>query len=210
MQDQDATLSDIARRLNQDYGGPQGMPVAYFITDATAVPDPAAVIAALPRDAAVIFRDYDHPHRADLGYHLRQLCRDKGVRFLVAGDRDLAETLMADGVHLPEVAMGRAGDLRRQCPDYLITAACHDSAAAARAGGLPIDALLAAPTFPTQSHPETFKAPQTTLGMAGLKQLVAASSLPVYALGGITKKNARQLRGTGVAGIAAIRGFGVA
>ncbi|MCK5424926.1 MAG: thiamine phosphate synthase, partial [Emcibacter sp.] len=34
-----------------------------------------------------------------------------------------------------------------------------------------------------------------------------ATTLPLYALGGVTNENARQLIGSGVVGIAAIRGF---
>lgn len=206
------TLSDIAVGLNQDYDPDERglLPAGIFMTDYHAVPAPEQVITQLPKGFAVIFRDYHHPEREILARSLRQLCHQREVLFLVAGDAALAEKLGADGVHLPEYQMAQAERIRDNQLDWLITVACHDSAAVQKAAGLDIDAGLIAPVFVTDSHPETHSGAQTTLGLSGVRAMVRAADLPLYALGGITKDNARQLMGTGVAGIAAIRGFCVA
>lgn len=198
------TLTDIAKRLNEDHSL---LPPVFFITDQQAVATPEAVISGLPPGAAVIFRDYHHPERRRLGAVLAALCRDRGLPFLVAGDADLAVKLKADGVHLPEGLMAEAAVLRRSHPEWMLTVSCHDLAALKKAEKLPLDAALIGPVFPTHSHPETLSGQKPTLGLSGVREMTAASSLPLYALGGITEKNAGQLTGTGVVGIAAIRGF---
>jgi len=208
MTNDDATLTDLARRLNDDYrpGKRPGLPPAFFITDQAAMPDPVGVLRRLPEGFGVIFRDYDHPARAELGRILGAQCRERGLIFLVAA-ADLAAELSADGVHLPEGLMDRAPDIRKTHPGWMITAACHDRAAVCRAAQLSLDAGLAAPVFPTDSHPETHSGGRKTLGVSGLRALVAATDMPLYALGGVTRETAQGLRGVGVAGLAAIRGF---
>ncbi|MBL4894585.1 MAG: thiamine phosphate synthase [Emcibacter sp.] len=205
------TLTDMAERLNQDYG-PQDkkagkLPAAFFITDHTAVPDPERIIARLSNKCGVIFRDYEQPERQKLGQKLSQACRDQGLIFLVAGDEKLAQSLAADGIHLPESKMAQAREMRAAHPDWIITTACHNPSALQRAENLPLNAALISPVFPTLSHPETLSGASTTLGITAVRDMVAATDLPLYALGGITKENARQLIGTGIVGIAAIRGF---
>ncbi len=201
-------LSDIAKRLNHDHGQADNLPPAIFITDQQAGADPEKIISRLPRGSGVILRDYDHPTLEKLGANLAVLCRDRGVLFLVAGDMGLAINLAADGVHLPEWCIDQALAIRASHPNWIITVSCHDRASVIRAAELPIDAGLIAPVFPTLSHPETFSDHKATLGMSGLRDMVAATKLPLYALGGVTTENAHQLVGSGVAGIAAIRGFG--
>ena len=199
------TLTDIAKWLNEDHGQ---LPPVIFITDQQAVPYPEKIILGLPQGSAVILRDYDHPARAELGVAVAAVCRENNITFLVAGDLGLAEILAADGVHLPQRLMAQARDIRASHPNWVITVSCHDYASVMSAGKLPIDAGLIAPVFATHSHPETFSGQSETLGLKGVRKLVEAVKLPLYALGGVTNKNARQLIGSGLVGIAAIRGFG--
>lgn len=198
------TLADIAKRLNKDHGH---LPALFFMTDQQAAPAPEKVISALPGGSAVIFRDYDHSERESLGAALAVMCRERDIRFLVARDVDMAVKLAADGVHLPEILMGQAGNIRASHPHWMITVSCHDLASVIRASDMPVDAGLIAPVFPTRSHPMTLSGQQATLGLSEVRDMAAATVLPLYALGGVTHKNAPQLIGSGVAGIAAIRGF---
>jgi thiamine-phosphate pyrophosphorylase len=62
--------------------------------------------------------------------------------------------------------------------------------------------FLVSPVFETVSHAGT-----SCLGARRLAALVRAAREPVIALGGITPLTARQLLGTGVAGLAAIGAF---
>ncbi len=198
------TLTDIAKRLNKDHGH---LPPVFFITDQQAVPAPEKVISGLPYGSAVILRDYDHPERENLGASLGIICRERGIKFLVARDTDLAASLVVDGMHLPEGCMDQAVEIRASHPHWMITVSCHDLASVTRAVNLPVDAGLIAPVFPTHSHPETFSGQKATLGLSAVRDMTTATALPLYALGGVTAENAKQLIDSGVVGIAAIRGF---
>jgi len=206
-----ATLAEIAQGLNRDhirnFGRGEELPVAFFITDHQALPQPENIIAGLSAGCAVIFRDYDYPAREDAGAALALSCRKRGILFLVAGDEGLAGQLQADGIHLPEGQMDQAAQIRARHPRWLITQSCHDLTSVKRAENLPVDAALIAPVFPTLSHPETRIDKDRTLGPPGLVDIVRQTTLPLYALGGIGPENSHQLIGSGIAGIAAIRGF---
>ena len=206
-----ATLAEIAQGLNRDhirnFGRGEELPAAFFITDHKAVPHPENIIAGLSAGCAVIFRDYDHPAREDAGAALALSCRRRGILFLVAGDEGLAGRLQAAGIHLPEGQMDQAAKIRTRHPHWLITQSCHDLTSVKRAENLPVDAALIAPVFPTLSHPETRIDKDRTLGLSGLLGIVRQTTLPLYALGGIGPENSHRLIGSGIAGIAAIRGF---
>ena len=66
---------------------------------------------------------------------------------------------------------------------------------------VPNDPVLA-PVFATQSHPKA-----KTLSVNGFEAIAARAGIPVYALGGVTADNARQLAATNAAGIALIGGW---
>jgi len=226
------TITDIANRLNQEHEQGQKLPSVIFITDQQAIPNPENVISGLAAGAAVIFRDYDHPLRAELGQKLAALCREKDIFFLVAGDIALAENLAAEdlvvqnlecqnlgtqnlgaknlsrtGMHLPENMMMKADEIRRAHPLWMITVACHDLNSVRKASKLPIDAGLISPVFPTHSHALTLTGAQKTHGLRGVQNMVHESRLPLYGLGGISSENGHELIGSGLVGLAAIRGF---
>lgn len=170
------------------------------MTDAERCPNPAGVIETLPENSAVIFRDYRMPHREALAGRLARLCRTRGVMFLVGGDARLAGRVGADGLHLPEWSLGSAPFSIQTPPKGFVTASAHNIRALARAALLGVDAVLLAPAFHTASHPE-----RRGLGIHRLQRLMAYSTLPVYALGGMTEAKMKHLppmdRLAGVAGI---------
>ncbi|GAB4528460.1 MAG: thiamine phosphate synthase [Parvularculaceae bacterium] len=172
------------------------------MTDAARIADPAAVARALPPDACVILRDYDHPARAEIAARLTEACRASRAALLVGADAALAEKIGADGVHLPERMIDRARAVRRALPDATVTCAAHNSGALFRAAAAGCDAALLSPAFATQSHPGA-----AHLGVAAFRELAAAARLPVLALGGIRAENALSLIGSGAAGLAAIGAF---
>lgn len=174
------------------------LPPLILMTDARRLPDPLAAARALPRGSGVILRDYDAVDRESLARALARIARARGLVLLIGADAGLAARVGAAGVHLPEAALRRARHCRRR-PDWLVTAAAHDWPALRRAGQAGADAALLSPVFPTASHPET-----TPLGVGRFGALARLSPIPVYALGGITPRNAGRLAALNAAGIAAI------
>lgn len=200
------TLSEISKELNRQ-SGYDHVPSVIFITDEHAQPYPEQIIENLPENSAVILRDYDHGSRADLGEALAYICKQKNIKFLVAKDLMLALQLGADGLHLPEFMMDQLEHIKKENPSLLITVSCHSKKAAIRAKEGGADAILLAPVFATKSHPETLNITGLVLGAAGIIDICAEIRIPVYALGGVNMDTASNLMHTGVAGIAAIRGF---
>lgn len=171
-----------------------------LMTDFERLPEPDTAIASLPAGSLVILRDYGHAEREALARSLKQACQQAGCWFLVAGDHLLARKVGADGVHLPE-HLARA-PLKTRSGFRLVSAACHSRRSIARAKVAGADLAIVSPVFPTESHPG-----KSTLGVHRFARLIPRAGLPVAALGGITYKNAAQLRGLKLAAVAGISGL---
>jgi len=171
-----------------------GLPPLILFTDDERLPDPLAAAKALPRGSVVIVRARDPMRRRALGLGLRDVARARGLFLLIAGDAALALKLGADGVHLSERRISEAAALRARYP-LVVTAAAHSLAALCRAEW--VDVLILSAVLPTASHPG-----RAALGVARANLMARQMPKPVYALGGITAKNAGRI--AGFCGIAAI------
>lgn len=83
-----------------------------------------------------------------------------------------------------------------------MTMAAHGAEGLAAAAKAKANAVILGPVFESASP-----SAGEPLGIAKFTELVAAATLPVYALGGVTAKNAEELIGSGCCGIAAIGAF---
>jgi len=108
----------------------------------------------------------------------------------------LAEEIGAAGLHLPETRMREAGHWRARHPDWIITSSAHSLRALM--GAAHLDAVFLSPVFATTSHKDA--KPLTPVRAA---MTAAQAPVPVYALGGITSRNAALLAPS-FSGIAAI------
>ena len=193
-----AKLAAAAAALKRESGDLAAPFSLVFLTDRRRIAHPEPVMRALPKGAAVIYRDYDDPKRAAVASRYAAICNRRGVLFFVGGDQELALRAGADGVHLPARMLK---NFRRNAAG-LLTAACHDAGELRLAAGLGADAAILSPVFATASHPYT-----DYLGAASFRALAAGALLPVLALGGVDEQNARLLAGRNVAGIGAIGAF---
>ncbi len=124
--------------------------------------------------------------------------RPHGVIVLINSDIDLAERLGADGVHL---ASAQLACLERRPELDWCAASCHDAEELARAAQLGIDFAVLGPVQATPTHPDALP-----LGWDGFAALARGSSLPVFALGGMTSGDLETAWGCGAHGIAMVRG----
>jgi thiamine-phosphate pyrophosphorylase len=132
------------------------------------------------------------------GRAFRGLCTRLGVTFVVNDDVQAAIRLGADGVHL---GRGDAGteDAREA---GLLLGLSVDSVAGAREGAVVgADYLGAGPVWPTPSKPDAGE----PIGLDGLREICAAVSIPVVAIGGVDATNAGDCIRAGAAGVAVIR-----
>lgn len=150
----------------------------------------AAVRAGAP---AILLRDKDlpDPERRDLATTLLEVTTAHGARLLVASDRDLAVEVGAAGVHLAshDPVPDRVG--------LLLGRSCHDAAEVAGAVAEGVDYVTVSPVATTRSKPGYGPA----LGTQGVSAL-AAASVPVLTLGGVTPATTREALDAGAHGVA--------
>ena len=134
------------------------------------------------------------------GVKLRQLCDDLGIHFILNERVELAELVGARIVHLTYRSRGRIpGDQA----EVRVGRSVHTVQEAHLAEDAGADYLVAGPVFPTPSKEGLVP----VLGVDGLRQVTAAVSLPVVAVGGMEAAKLPALADCGVCGAAAISAF---
>jgi thiamine biosynthesis protein ThiS len=107
------------------------------------------------------------------------------------------------GLHLPEAGLAPAAARADLGPSVLIGRSVHSPEAARTSDGA--DYLIAGHVFATASKPD-----RPPLGLDGLRRIVAASPIPVLAIGGISPANVRSVMAAGAYGIAVMSAVGAA
>jgi len=131
------------------------------------------------------------------GRATRSLCARYGVPFVVNDDLEAALMLGADGLHLGR--RDRGAEAAKEHGLMLgLSAATLDDARAA--GGL-ADYIGAGPVWATPSKADA----DPPIGIDGLREICAAVSTPIVAIGGIDASNAAECIRAGAAGVAVIR-----
>lgn len=105
------------------------------------------------------------------------------------------------GLHLPEKLL--RARMTRDFPDGLaLSASCHDEYALRHAEAIGCDYVVVGQIKPSPSHPGA-----PGIGWPGFSRLREVTSLPMYAIGGLNRRDLIQARRHGAQGIAAIRAF---
>ncbi len=130
---------------------------------------------------------------------IQKLCREYKVPFVINDNVEIAAQIDADGVHVGQSDM-EAGDVRKRLgPDKIIGVSAQTVEQALKAQEHGADYLGVGAVFPTGS-----KADATEVSHQTLKEICEAVDIPVIAIGGITKENVSELKGSGICGIAVI------
>jgi 8-oxo-dGTP diphosphatase len=129
-----------------------------------------------------------------LADRLLPIAQAAGARVLLNGDPALAMRLGCAGVHWTSASLRRA---TARPEGMLCAASCHDSAELARAAKLGLDFAVLGTVAATPSHPDA-----EPLGWARVAELLRATPLPVYALGGLSRNDLDTAVAHGAHGIA--------
>ena len=141
----------------------------------------------------------DEAHFLEEAKELQQLCRSYHVPFVINDNVDIALAMDADGVHVGQSDM-EALDVRAKLgPDKIIGVSAQTVEQAILAERHGADYLGVGAVFPTGSKDDAQEVSYDTL-----KAICDAVSIPVIAIGGITKENVSKLSGSGICGIAVI------
>lgn len=130
---------------------------------------------------------------------IQKLCREYGVPFVINDEVSIAKDIDADGVHVGQSDMG-AMDVRKILgPDKILGVSAQTVEQAMIAEKHGADYLGVGAVFATGSKDDADDVSHETL-----KAICEAVSIPVIAIGGITKDNIFELAGSGICGVAVI------
>ena len=128
------------------------------------------------------------------------LVQQGGGIFIVNDRVDVAKAIGADGVHLGQEDLPLADARAILGAGRLIGISTHNLAQAVEAEAGGADYIGFGPVFPTA----TKENPDPVVGVDGLRQVRARIRIPIVAIGGITAKNAGDVRAAGADGIAVV------
>ena len=130
---------------------------------------------------------------------IQKLCREYKVPFIINDNVNLALEIDADGVHVGQDDM-EAGEVRRRLgADKIIGVSAHSVEEALRAEKCGATYLGSGAVFGSGTKKDV-----GTLDHEVLKEICASVQIPVVAIGGISRDNILQLKGTGIDGVAVI------
>lgn len=130
---------------------------------------------------------------------IQKLCKKYQVPFVINDNVDIALAIDADGVHVGQNDMEALDVRKRLGPDKIIGVSAQNVQQALLAQKHGADYLGVGAVFPTGSKDDA-----EDVSFETLKAICQAVDIPVIAIGGITKENVSELKGSGICGIAVI------
>ncbi|CDA34342.1 thiamine-phosphate synthase 2 [Firmicutes bacterium CAG:536] len=130
---------------------------------------------------------------------IQKLCKKYQVPFVINDNVDIALAIDADGVHVGQSDMEALDVRKRLGPDKIIGVSAQNVQQALLAQKHGADYLGVGAVFQTGSKDDA-----EDVSFETLKAICQAVDIPVIAIGGITKENVSELKGSGICGIAVI------
>ncbi|KAJ3075756.1 hypothetical protein HDU98_006994 [Podochytrium sp. JEL0797] len=201
------------------FGTPSPKPFdlsVYVVIDVSTLPPDASITSiatqSLLGGATILqLRAKDLPTKefVSLAQKVSAEAKRFGAAFVINDRIDVALAVDADGVHIGQDDMPLSLARTLLGPTKIIGITCTNPAEVVEACANGADYLGTCAVFPTAT--KVYDSGFVPLGAEGLKNLMAVSSVPVVAIGGINGENLEQLivesrtvEGRGVAGIAVV------
>jgi thiamine-phosphate pyrophosphorylase len=153
---------------------------------------------------AVQYRDKgeDRARRQAEALVLAAICRECQVPFIINDDVALASAVKASGVHIGQHDATLGAARATLGPDSIIGVSCYGSVeSAVKAAREGVDYVAFGRFFPSDTKPEA-----TPCSLAVLEEARDSLSVPVVAIGGITRENGAALIAAGADVLAVING----
>ena len=130
---------------------------------------------------------------------MRELCHSYGAMFIINDNVEIAVKSNADGVHVGQSDM-QATEVRKLVgDDMIIGVSAHSVREALEAEKAGADYLGVGAAFATDT-----KSDANNISHETIKAICDTVNIPVVAIGGISKENISELKGTGVDGVALV------
>ncbi|NLM74427.1 MAG: thiamine phosphate synthase [Clostridiaceae bacterium] len=144
-------------------------------------------------------KDIDTPSFIELAKEIKAIADKYNVPYVINDNVEVAMACGAHGVHVGQKDM-KAMDVRKIIgPDKILGVSAQTVEQALEAEKNGADYIGVGTMFPTST-----KLDAEAVSFETLKNICAAVSIPVVAIGGINKDNAIKLSGSGIAGIAVV------
>ena len=144
-------------------------------------------------------KELDEEHFLKEAVEIKELCKRYQVPFVINDNVEIALKMDADGVHVGQSDM-EAGSVRaRLGKDKIIGVSAQTVEQALLAEEHGADYIGVGAVFPTGT-----KLDAVEVGYDRLREICNAVHIPVVAIGGITRDNIIQLKGSGVSGVAVV------
>lgn len=155
--------------------------------------------------SAIQLRERDLPtcELVSLARQIHAMTKTRGVPLIINDRVDITMALDLEGVHLRASSLSVSVARRVLGSHRLIGVSAHSAGEVHQAGDDGADYVVLGPIFETPSKRE-FGAP---LGLAALADACRRSSIPVFAIGGITCERIAAARDAGAFGVAMIGGI---
>ena len=127
------------------------------------------------------------------------LCRERGVVSIINDNVEVAAASGADGVHVGQEDLEAGRTRERLGPDKIIGVSAHSVEEGLRAQAAGADYLGVGAAFATGTKTDAASISHTTI-----RAITRAVSIPVVAIGGITRENISRLKGCGLDGVAVV------
>jgi len=131
---------------------------------------------------------------------LKQLLGPHGIPLVINDRIDIALACGAEGVHLGQSDMPVVQARQLLPPEVFIGWSVETLADVTRSAALPVDYLGVSPIYATPTKSDA----ASPWGLEGLRQVRAATALPLVAIGGIHVGNAAELLQAGADGLAVV------
>lgn len=133
---------------------------------------------------------------------IHKLCKSYGVPLIINDNVKVAKAVDAEGVHLGQGDMSIAEARQILGDSKIIGATARNKEQAIKAEQDGADYVGSGAVFGTSTKSDAVK-----MSLETLKDICKSVKIPVTAIGGITKKNVSELKGTGIAGAAVVSGI---
>ncbi|GAB5378107.1 MAG: thiamine phosphate synthase [Acuticoccus sp.] len=145
-------------------------------------------------------KEADTRRLIEIGRALKAALAGTAARLLVNDDAAACAAIGADGLHIGQGDMAAARARALIGPGAILGLSVETPALAAAANPALVDYVGAGPVFATLTKPGHAR----PVGLSGLAAMVAASPVPVVAIGGLDARHAAGVLGAGVAGMAVV------